>query len=475
MLFNSYVFLAFFAAVFALYWGVRKHHRAQNLLLLVSSYVFYGYWDYRFLFLIALSTVIDFLIARELGRTDDRCTSKRRALLWISIAANLGILGFFKYYNFFADSLTRVLASLGFAADPFTLNIVLPVGISFYTFQTLSYTIDVYRKRMPPAHSFLDFAVFVSFFPQLVAGPIERASHFLPQIQKVRRWSNDAASLGLSLIIWGYFKKVVIADNMSLLCNPIFESPQDHSGFTLFCGLLAFALQIYGDFSGYTDIARGISKLMGFDLMLNFRLPYLAASPSDFWQRWHISLSSWLRDYLYIPLGGNRLGSVRTHANLLITMLLGGLWHGASWNFVLWGLYHGLLLIAYRTLPPLRWLAAPMRQPRDAIRHFFAVVVMFGCTLFGWLLFRCHTTGQIAAFISGIRLIPDAESLSVMKWIVFYGTPLVLIQAWQAGTANLNAPFTTRSWFRILLLGCLVSGIMVFGVRESSEFLYFQF
>jgi D-alanyl-lipoteichoic acid acyltransferase DltB (MBOAT superfamily) len=319
VLFNSYIFWIFFLAVFALY-SLNRRLRWQNSVLLVASYVFYGFWDWRFLGLLFISTVIDFYVARALERTPEE--DRRKALLAVSLGANLGILGVFKYLGFFTESMVELLNALGVQSSLNVLEVLLPVGISFYTFQTMSYTIDVYRRQLPATSNFFDFALFVSFFPQLVAGPIERASKLLPQLLQPRTPSNSAFAEGFYLVLLGLFKKIVIADNMAPIVNAVFSRDvATLSGAEVLVGVYAFAFQIYGDFSGYTDIARGVAKWLGFDLMLNFRMPYFAVSPSDFWGRWHISLSSWLRDYLYIPLGGNRRRPLLTYRNLMLTMI----------------------------------------------------------------------------------------------------------------------------------------------------------
>ncbi|MGE3672552.1 MAG: MBOAT family protein, partial [Polyangiaceae bacterium] len=321
MLFSSWQFALFFALVFTAYLALKRWLKLQNALLLVASYVFYGWWDWRFLGLILFSTGIDYFAARKISVSEDERTRKR--WLMLSVISNLGLLAYFKYTNFFLDSLRSAFAQFGGSLPVGALDIILPVGISFYTFQSLSYTVDVYRKETRASTNFAEFALYVSFFPQLVAGPIERSSHFLPQVENPRKITPAGAEAGIFLIIWGLFKKLVIADNAALIANPIFEHPTAHGASTLLLGALAFTIQIYGDFSGYSDMARGLSKLMGFDLMLNFMLPYFAQGPRDFWRRWHVSLSSWLRDYLYIPLGGNRGSTLKTYRNLFLTMLLG--------------------------------------------------------------------------------------------------------------------------------------------------------
>ena len=448
---------------------MHKKHQWQNYLLLVASYVFYGFWDERFLILILISTIVDFTIGKKLYATKG---THRKLLVTLSIVVNLGILAFFKYFNFFADSLVNFFQIFGWSVDQPTLNIILPVGISFYTFQTLSYTIDIYRNQLKPCRRFLDFALFVAFFPQLVAGPIERAKKLLPQITTARKIDLAQINAGIYLVIWGLFKKIVIADNMALIANDIFNNHQQHSGFDLYIGIFAFALQIYGDFSGYTDIARGIAKMMGFELMLNFKLPYFALSPSDFWNRWHISLSSWLRDYLYIPLGGNRFGSFNTLRNLALTMLLGGLWHGAAWNFVLWGAFHGFILIVYRMLK-IRTDAPRWHNFNASLHTLFKMAIMFALTLFGWLLFRAESMEQIVYFTLNGGFSLSANSISWMGRIALLASPLLLIQIWQYVSGNLLI-ILEQSRLKIAAFYSFVFAMMVmFGARSSSEFIYF--
>ena len=337
MLFFEMRFVFFFIIIYTLYVILQCIHKKdlQNFLLLVASYIFYGSWDWRFLSLIILSTMIDYFCGQGIGMTDNK--KKKRVFLIVSVVANLGILGFFKYSGFFVREFGHLLSLLGFQANMPALNFILPAGISFYTFQTMSYTIDVYRGELKPQKSFLNFATFVSFFPQLVAGPIERATNLMNQIDNERRIEFEKVIEGLRLYVWGVFKKVVIADNLAPIVDSIMLAPGEHNAWELMIAGTAFAFQIYGDFSGYSDMARGIARMMGFELMQNFNLPYFSKGIRDFWRRWHISLSTWLRDYVYIPLGGNRKGKLRTYINLNLTMLIGGFWHGASWNFILWG------------------------------------------------------------------------------------------------------------------------------------------
>jgi D-alanyl-lipoteichoic acid acyltransferase DltB (MBOAT superfamily) len=349
MLFNSLDFAIFLPIVFLLYWFVvQKNLKLQNALIVVASYVFYGWWDWRFLSLIIFSTVVDYLIGQRL-RTEDK-QSKRKVLLWTSIVVNLGFLGFFKYYNFFLENFVDAFSLFGMQINANSLNIILPVGISFYTFQTLSYTIDVYRKKLEPTKDFIAFSAFVCFFPQLVAGPIERATNLLPQFINNRKFNYKQAVNGVKLIIWGFFMKLVVADRLSIYVDAIYGNPVNHSSITLITATVFFTFQIYCDFAGYSNIAIGCSKLLGIDLMTNFKRPYFSQNVSEFWSRWHISLSSWFRDYLYIPLGGNRVNALRKKTNLIITFTVSGLWHGANWTFVIWGLINGVYLIAFKGL-----------------------------------------------------------------------------------------------------------------------------
>lgn len=359
MFFNSFEYAVFLPVVLVLYWTVLR--KRQNSLLLVASYFFYAAWDWRFLGLLMLSTIVDFCVGRTLGTRNEAATRKR--LVGLSLAINLGVLGFFKYFNFFAESFADFMGRFGLAPDTPTLKVILPVGISFYTFQTLAYTIDVYRRKKEPEQNLLDFAVYVAFFPQLVAGPIERAQRLLPQIKTPRTSINyEQIRSGLFLILLGLVRKVVIADSLAPIVNEAFRTADSAGAVTLMVGIVAFALQIYGDFAGYSDIARGSSRLLGIELMENFNQPYLSRNITHFWRTWHISLSTWLRDYLYIPLGGNRKGVSKTYRNLMLTMLLGGLWHGAAWTFVVWGGLHGLYLVVHRRVRHITMRTRPIRS-----------------------------------------------------------------------------------------------------------------
>ncbi len=488
MLFNSLEFAAFFALLYGLYLVTMRRLRFQNALLLVGSYVFYGCWDWRFLGLIALSTMIDYACGRALDRRiasaewSDRADQTfhhgrrgRRLILATSIVANLGILGIFKYYDFFAASGAAFLASIGLPLQPRLLEVVLPVGISFYTFQTLSYTIDIYRGELRARYSLLEFAVFVAFFPQLVAGPIVRARDFLPQVARRRRLNMQQASEGGYLILWGLFKKVVIAGNLAPLVDAAFASGASPAGGAVLVAIYAFAVQIYCDFSGYSDIARGCAKMMGFELCLNFNLPYFASNPAEFWRRWHISLSSWLRDYLYIPLGGNRSGPRRTLINLALTMLLGGLWHGAAWTFVLWGAYQGALLIVHRlTMPALDRLTRFHSIFAQRAWRVIAIAGFFQFVCLGWLIFRAHDVGQIASMLAALG---DGIGLagSGLRTLAFYALPLVLVQLAQYLRNDLDIvlrlPAPVRgAWYAVMLYG-----LLLFGEGFDKPFIYFQF
>ncbi|MEB3229479.1 MAG: MBOAT family O-acyltransferase [Leptolyngbyaceae bacterium] len=473
MFFNSFTFVAFFFLVYCSYLFLKSHYKAQNLLLLISSYIFYGYWDARFLLLLAFSTGVDYCVGRWLEQYQS--IRLRRIFLALSILSNLAVLIFFKYFNFFSLSIINLLSSIGLNPDPLTLNIILPVGISFYTFQTLSYSIDVYKGKISAEKNLINFALFVSFFPQLVAGPIERASTLLPQISKPRFLNVDQINAGLFLILWGYFKKLVIADNLGGIADEIFESYTTYEGLDLLIGSLAFTVQIYGDFSGYSDIARGLAKLMGFDFMLNFNLPFFATSPSNFWARWHISLSTWFRDYVYIPLGGNRLGAIATYRNLTVTMLLCGLWHGAAWNFILWGAFHGMILIGYRMAKPY-FLQLPKWLISNAwITSLLGMGMMIFLTTIGWILFRSSNLQQAFYILTNINFSSSSETSSLAHDLLFFSLPLLIVQIYQFISQDLLILTKLSPWLRVFLYGGILSAIIVFSSRDRSEFIYFQF
>ncbi len=476
MLFNSLAFAVFIVVFYNGYLHLQRTKTWQNVWLLLGSYVFYGWWDWRFLSLLWISTAVDFFVGRRLARSDDPRVRKRWMIL--SLCTNLGILGLFKYFDFFTESFAEIAGSVGWQVDALTLGLVLPVGISFYTFQTLSYTIDIYRRRLEPTDDLLDFAVYVAFFPQLVAGPIERASHFLPQVAKARTIAPGQIEGGLWLIVWGLFKKVVIADNVAGVANTVFNGYGDYQGLDLLIGALAFTVQIYGDFSGYSDIARGLAKLMGFELMVNFALPYFSRTPSEFWRRWHISLSSWLRDYLYISLGGNRGGRYKTYRNLSLTMLLGGLWHGAAWNFVLWGAFHGLILCLYRPLEIRKRKAdkGPGPLPLRVGKAFGGWLIFFTLTVIGWVLFRAESVPQIQHFLTHMWSFDDSKSTADMATTLGWcALPLVVAQIVQYTRHDLLAPIRGPWIWRAALCALLAAALPLFAPGESVEFIYFQF
>ncbi|MCH8532308.1 MAG: hypothetical protein LAT65_15770 [Saccharospirillum sp.] len=442
-------------------------------MLLVASYVFYGYWDWRFLGLIFLSTVVDYFIAIHLEKTSVK--RRKQLLLGISVASNLGMLGFFKYYNFFVHEMAELLTAIGIQANMPTLYVVLPVGISFYTFQTMSYTIDVYRGHTKPTRNFLDLALYVSFFPQLVAGPIERSHDLMPQILKPRYYRPGDFSEGLYHVLFGLFKKVVIADNMAPIVNTIFSTPTSElTGTEVLIGVYAFAFQIYGDFSGYSSIAQGVAKWMGIDLSWNFKMPYFARNPSDFWRRWHISLSSWLRDYLYISLGGNKKGRLFTLRNLMLTMLLGGLWHGAGWLFLLWGFWHGLLLIVYRIFE------GEDNSNRSSNRFvtLFKVILMFNLICIGWLFFRAESLSQ-AIDMLGLLFSLDysftALSAYSFSMVLFFVTPMMLYEFRVERKKDLLYLLSASVPERTLIYAYFALMLVVFPPVSPQVFIYFQF
>ena len=395
--------MVFLIVVFGLYWFIfNKKIKHQNILLLLVSYIFYGWWDYRFLSLILISTLVDYFVGLRIHGTGK--TSRRKVLLGISMAFNIGLLAFFKYFNFFVDSWIQLLNNIGYhAQNTWTLNIILPVGISFYTFQTMSYTIDVYRNKLEPTRDFISFAAFVSFFPQLVAGPIERASNLLPQILEKRTFAYENGIQGLRLILWGLVKKVVIADVLALKVDDIFENYHDFGGGVLWLGAVYFAIQIYCDFSGYSDIAIGVSKLFGIELMSNFKFPYFSRNVGEFWRRWHISLSTWFRDYLYIPLGGSRLGKWKSLRNVFIIFLVSGLWHGANWTFVAWGGIHALLFVPSLILGRNRKYADAIVAENSlfpTLKELGQILLTFFLVVLAWVFFRSESLTSAFEYIT---------------------------------------------------------------------------
>ena len=476
MLFNTFEFAIFFTIVFSLY--LMLNHKMQNWMLLVASYFFYGWADVRFLSLLLLSTVIDYVCGIKIEDAQD--PKIRRRYLIGSVVANLFLLGCFKYFNFFIDNMQYLLQWFGLSVHPLALRIALPVGISFYTFQTMSYTLDVYRGEIRATRHFSDFALFVSFFPQLVAGPIERARHLLPQVLTPRQVTVAKIKEGVFLLLWGLFEKVFVADNLAAIVDITFGSTAPYSGMSVLISLYAFAFQIYCDFDGYSNMARGLGRCMGFDIMFNFNLPYLATNPVEFWQRWHISLSTWLRDYLYIPLGGNRQGRWKTYRNVAITMLLGGLWHGAAWTFVLWGAYQGVLIIGYRMLQPiLNRISLPQGRGVNEAWFSLRVIFFFHLVCLGWLIFRApslHQAIAMAQSLFGNFHLTNTIASSFLWWKFLSAVwLLLLIQYLQFRANDLQIMSKWPAPLRWSLYSLLFQFIAVFGAPAGGQFIYYRF
>ncbi|WP_349663562.1 MBOAT family protein [Cellulophaga lytica] len=482
MLFNSIDFAIFLPVVFFLYWFVvNKNLQLQNFLLLVASYVFYGWWDWRFLSLIAFSTLVDYSLGVLLGKEEKE--SKRKVYLWTSIIVNLGFLGFFKYYNFFVESFVDAFTFFGQEIEIGTLNIILPVGISFYTFQTLSYTIDVYKRNLEPTKKFIAFAAFVSFFPQLVAGPIERASNLLPQILKKRSFNYCEAKDGLRLMLWGLFKKVVIADSLSPIVNDIFSNYSTLSSPVLIMGAIFFAFQIYGDFSGYSDIAIGTAKLFGIELMSNFKFPYFSKNIGEFWRRWHISLSTWFRDYLYIPLGGSRGSKLKGIRNVFAIFIVSGFWHGANWTFIFWGLFHALLFLPSFILGTNRKYVEIAKSGFNivtAIKNVYRTVLTFALVTVGWVFFRAETISDAFTYLKRIVTVFSVGDYSHPNGyrLIDYLLLLLFFVAYEYIIRNKERnPISFKNkYVRLLVYILLVFLMLLFyddGVDRS--FIYFQF
>ncbi len=471
MIFSTLEFWIFFLGVFFAYHLLA--HRGQNVLLLIASYVFYGAWDWRFLGLIFFSTVVDYFAALYAAPKEGRRPRKRHMALGLSVFVNLGVLAVFKYFDFFLLSFVDLIGADPSDVDHLLLKVVLPVGISFYTFQTMSYTLDVYRGKLEATKSFADLALYVAFFPQLVAGPIERGAHLMPQVINKRTLDVTRFRSAVCLIIWGLFKKICIADVLAYPVQVIFAS-QDPTGGEVYFSTVCFAIQIFCDFSGYTDIARGLGRLLGFEFMLNFNLPYFAKSPTDFWRRWHISLSSWLRDYLYISLGGNRKGAKRTYFNLMATMVLGGLWHGAGVNFILWGIYHGSLLAIHRFLTRNN---SPGPGSDSFLMRGLKIFGMFQLTLFGWLLFRVENMEQLSKLLFALGTHWDHWG---SVWIlVQYALPVMVVllamQLWQARSNDLEILAHTSWILRAVILSLCLSCVLLLNRGGGTPFIYFQF
>ena len=471
MWFDTPAYAFFLILVVAVYW--RLGRRNQTIFLLGASYVFYGWWDYRFLLLMIGSTTIDFFIARAIERTSK--TASRRNLLIASLIINFAILGIFKYFNFFIDSFTHVLAAAGVHASKLELRIILPPGISFYTFQEVAYIVDVYKKKLPAAKSFVDYALFISLFPHLIAGPIQRPNHLLPQVQGERAFDADKVFNGILLILSGLFRKCVIADNCALLANAAFSGGFGNTNLSVLAiGAYAFAWQIYGDFSGYSDIARGSAQLLGFHFMVNFRQPYLATSMRDFWRRWHISLSTWLRDYLYIPLGGSAEEGYQTYRNLLLTMLLGGLWHGANWTFVVWGWLHGVALAVERFLDVR--LASLKPIPRFRIGTWPKRIFIFHLVCLGWIFFRADSLESAGRLLRGLgHWAWRPEYFVAFKFLALFAVPLFLVDLYLEHSQE-EYLFERGTPITRALVGCgALVLIAFFSANQANAFIYFQF
>jgi len=478
MLFNSIDFAIFLPIVFILYWLTNKTSiKLQNTVIVIASYMFYGWWDYRFLSLIIFSTLIDFLIGVSLKKTDD--SIKRKVLLYTSVIVNIGFLGFFKYYNFFVDNFVTAFSFFGAQVQPNSLNIILPVGISFYTFQTLSYTIDVYKRKLEPSGDFIAFAAFVSFFPQLVAGPIERASNLLPQFYIKRKFEYYIAVDGLRQILWGLFKKVIIADNCAQYVNLIFDNYESYNSSTLLLGAIFFAFQIYGDFSGYSDIAIGTARLFGFNLKQNFAFPYFSRDIAEFWRRWHISLSTWFRDYVYIPLGGSRGTRWNQIRNVFVIFIVSGFWHGANWTFIIWGAlnaFYFLPLLLYSRNREHTNVVAEHRILPNLI-DLFKILLTFLLTTVAWVFFRAETVTKAIDYIASLFsltlfTIPQKKSISLIVFLVIF-----IIIEWAGRRQKYAIETLWLTYPRALRWGIylvLIMSVFLFG-KKVDEFIYFQF
>lgn len=488
MLFNSIDFAVFLPIVFALYWFVTsKSLKIQNGLIVLSSFIFYGWWDWRFLSLLLFSSFVDFGVGLALQKENN--LHKRKILLGISLFFNLGMLGFFKYFNFFIDNFKAAFTFFGHSINTPSLDIILPVGISFYTFQTLSYGIDVYRRKLEPTKDLVAFLAFVSFFPQLVAGPIERATHLLPQFYSKRVFNYDKAVDGMRLLLWGFFKKIVIADNAALYVNDIFENYLNYSGGTLILGAVLFSFQIYCDFSGYSDIAIGLSRLFGFDLMRNFKYPYFSKNVSEFWQRWHISLTSWFRDYLYLPLGGNKGNLLFKIRNVAIVFLVSGFWHGANWTFLFWGFINALFFIPLVIIKKNTLKIETFKKETilPGIKEVFQIGFTFSLITFSWIFFRAENLAHAFLYIKGVynpnnffeirsQLTYSTSIIPLLSYITFF-----MILEWVSRhKEHVVHPFILENkWYLVFIryfLYFLILLLIIMNIKnEASDFIYFQF
>lgn len=478
MLFNSFDFAIFLPLVFFIYWFVtNKSLKLQNAFIVAASFLFYGWWDWRFLLLMVASASIDYVVGVQLDKEENKL--KRKFLLFASMGANLGILCFFKYFNFFIENFNTAFSFLGYSLGYSSLRIVLPVGISFYTFQAMSYTIDVYKKDLKPTHSFIDYFAFISFFPQLVAGPIERATHLLPQFQRERHFDYAKAVDGLRQMLWGFFKKIVIADSCAEYANLIFDNPGAYNGSTLLLGALFFTFQIYGDFSGYSDIAIGTSRLFGFDIMRNFAFPYFSRDMAEFWRRWHISLSTWFRDYVYIPLGGSKGGLLKKVRNTFIIFLLSGLWHGANWTFIVWGALNALYFMPLLLLGKNRSNIDIVAQGRTlpTLREAAAMISTFTLTVLAWIFFRAEDMTHAFAYLGGIFSLSFFAVPQLLPKTVLLLIGVFILIEWN-GRENTyaiqNVGFRWPRLVRLSLYTFLCFIVFCFAGTEQP-FIYFQF
>ena len=478
MLFNSIEFAIFLPIVFILYWFViNRNLKLQNLLIIAASYLFYGWWDWRFLSLIIISSSIDYLVG--VGLSKQTLPQKRKLLLLTSIIVNIGFLGVFKYFNFFAESFADAFTFFGQSIEPTRLNIVLPVGISFYTFQTLSYSIDVYKGKLKPTKDVIAFFAFVSFFPQLVAGPIERATNLLPQFFRKRKFDYDAAVNGMRQILWGLFKKIVIADNCAEYANLIFNNSSDYSGSTLVLGAIFFAFQIYGDFSGYSDIAIGTARLFGFNIMQNFAFPYFSRDVAEFWRRWHISLSTWFRDYVYIPLGGSRVGTLIKIRNIFIIFIVSGFWHGANWTFIVWGALNAVYILPLMLFNKNRKNTNIAAEGKylPSISELTNIALTFSLTTIAWIFFRAENISHAMSYLSGIfskslLSFPEIRPKTLIVIIILF-----VLMEWLQRDKKFALQIDSIKIPKIARWGfyySLIFSIFYFG-GTKQEFIYFQF
>lgn len=489
MLFYEKGFIFSFILFYLIYLTARDKNK--NLLIVLASYVFYSMWDWRFLSLLLLSTLVDYVVSNQMVEGNQQ---RNKKLLMLSVVVNIGMLGIFKYFNFFVENFVLLFGNMGVTVSPFMIDVILPAGISFYTFQTLSYTIDVYWGKTKAEKSLINFAAYVAFFPQLVAGPIERASNLLVQINKKREILLSDFFVGLRLFGWGIFKKVVVADNLGKIVDQVFAQPASYDSVSLVIAVYAFAFQIYCDFSGYTDMARGLARMMGFNLSINFNLPYFSRNLTDFWRRWHMTLSNWIRDYVYIPMGGNREGEFRTYKNLIITMALCGLWHGAGFNYILWGVYNGVILALEKFLA-----TTSLTRFWHNRSVFTRIFVNFHVICFGWILFRSEDMGHFFSYISSMlhnSVVVPSEILHMASlnelvaylWetlfvgskshiilFTFYVIPLVMVQAWQNKDQDHFFEIKYNPVLKGSIYGLFFVGILLFGAEDGKQFIYFQF